>query len=255
MFGCPKLYSQTVRSHIDKSCMKIGEQAHFRISAVAESSADVHFPPNDSILQRIKGVEILSTNDSISKYHTSVCRSRIYTITSFDPSVYSFSSLPVVIDGTLFKTGNISLTVQGVEIDTTHVEKIYDLKSAMRPPFSYSEWIWPLIISLVSLLLTILLIYIAIRIKDNKPHGKEFMRIANEMKEKLNFKWFDMHFDPTHRFVEPDGIYVGTYFQRINSIFEREKLNVIHSKNKTMIEERIKNTEDMIGLFSTRELY
>lgn len=40
------------------------------------------------------------------------------------------------------------------------------------------------------------------------------------MKEKLNFKWFDMHFDPTHRFVEPDGIYVGTYFQRINSILK-----------------------------------
>jgi hypothetical protein len=32
-------------------------------------------------------------------------------------------------------------------------------------------------------------------------------------------------------------------------------LNVVHSKNKAMIEERIKNTEDMIGLFSTRELY
>ena len=80
-------------------------------------------------------------------------------------------------------------------------------------------------------------------------------KYCNEMKEKLNFKWFDMHFDPTHRFVEPDGIYVGTYFQRINSFFEREKLNVVHSKNKTMIEERIKNTEDMIGLFSTRELY
>ena len=87
-----------------------------------------------------------------------------------------------------------------------------------------------------------------------KKESTDGRKSCNEMQENLNFKWFDMHFDPTHRFVEPDGIYVGTYYKRISFVFERERLNLLRYKEKiARVEERINNTEEMIRLFSIKE--
>ena len=76
---------------------------------------------------------------------------------------------------------------------------------------------------------------------------------CNEMKEILNFKWFDMHFDPTCRFVEPDGVYVGTYFERLSCIFEKERLALANcKKDMSKLERRISNTQEMIDLYAQR---
>ena len=62
-----------------------------------------------------------------------------------------------------------------------------------------------------------------------------------------------MHFDPTQWFVESDGIYVGTYFQRINSIFEKERRVLKNCKKDiSKLEQRISNTQEMIDLYSQR---
>lgn len=76
---------------------------------------------------------------------------------------------------------------------------------------------------------------------------------CNEMKERLNFKWFDMHFDPTYRFVEPDGVYVGTYFERLSCIFEKERRALANcKKDMSKLERRISNTQEMIDLYAQR---
>ena len=70
---------------------------------------------------------------------------------------------------------------------------------------------------------------------------------CNEIKERLNFKWFDMHFDPIYRFVESDGVYIGTYFERLSCIFEKERRALANcKKDMSKLERRISNTQEMI---------
>lgn len=79
--------------------------------------------------------------------------------------------------------------------------------------------------------------------------------IYKDMQDVLNFKWFDMHFAPTHKFVEEDGIIVGTYYDRMLRVIERERKKLISTEEYSKIEERINNTIEMIEIFSKYSVY
>ena len=92
-----------------------------------------------------------------------------------------------------------------------------------------------------------------LKTRELSTHNAIFYKRLFIEKERLNFKWFDMHFDPTYRFVEPDGVYIGTYFERMSCIFEKERRALTNCKKDiSKLERRISNTQEMIDLYAQR---
>ena len=155
-----------ITAEIRNSKILIGEQTEIIVNANDIAQQSVEFPSFDSLQTVIPGIEVLSFRDSS---FSNGGRARIYTITSFDSADYIIPQLDVKINGKIYHTNELNLMVSSVEVDTANVSQIFDLKSPMEPAFSMSEWLLPLILSVICLLVSIVLTYVIIRIKDNKP--------------------------------------------------------------------------------------
>lgn len=170
LFSISATHAQ-VTAEIEKSSINIGEQTIITIHANSSSKNNIIFPSYDSLQSIIPGIEVLKTEDRTNVPNQI---SRSYIITSFDTASYEIPSFNVSVNGKTYSTNSLPLKVESVEIDTTNVEKIYDLKPALEPAFQLSEWTFPVIASILTMLISVLLIYIIIRIKDNKPIIRRF---------------------------------------------------------------------------------
>jgi len=163
-----------VVADISRNSIKIGEHAIISVKAQGTQNDKVDFPQYDSLQQIIPGIEVLQQNDTVLTYGKYITYSRKYYITSFDTANYTIPPIEVKINNKIFKSNILSLYVEPIAIDTTNVEKIYDLKPPMEPAFDIREWLIPLFLSIITFITSIFLIYILIRIKDNKPIIRRF---------------------------------------------------------------------------------
>ncbi len=159
-----------VKSSIMNPNITIGQQTVLSLSV--EGGKQIEFPTFDSLQIIDKGIEVLSFKDSLSASGSTSFRN--YIITSFDTTSNHIASLTIKVDGQFYSTKEINFHVQSVEIDTTSTEAIYDLKEAMLPPFNIEEWSPLIYISLFLMFTGLLMAYIIIRLKENKPIIRKF---------------------------------------------------------------------------------
>ena len=159
----------TVHSELGSTWIKIGEQTSLTLRVEGSPSDAVEFPRYDSLSVLTPGISVISSHDSTFMSGGSPCYQRRYLITSFDTAHYDIPSLDVKVSGQAYSTNSIPLEVRGVDIDTTKVDKIFGLKSPMEPAFDMNEWRLPLLLGILTFIVSLLLTYIIIRIKDNKP--------------------------------------------------------------------------------------
>lgn len=155
----------TVEMELRDTVVEIGNQTELRIKVSGTSLPSIEYPSYDSLQSISPGIEVLSHHDSDSGGY----QIRTYTITSFDTTVSKIVPLQVKIDGKPYQTGELPLKIQSMPIDTSNVDQIKSLKGSMEPPFRLSEWFIPFLLSIITLLVSLVIIYIIIRIKDNKP--------------------------------------------------------------------------------------
>lgn len=172
IIGINRVKSQpTVTARIDSSCIFVGQQIGLKLE-VAHVSGEtrIDFPQFDSLQEIIQGVEfIYATPIDTDKTNLDTKFIRTYFITSFDTAIYTIPPMQIKINGVSYETTKMPLKVCSFPIDTANISKIYPIKSQMYPPFLWDEWKNPIYISLVVLLLTIVLFYILIKLKDKKP--------------------------------------------------------------------------------------
>ena len=159
--------NENIDAVIGRTKLKMGDQTDLKVSVATASQTTVEFPSYDSLALIAPGIEVLSFRDSISRTNSE--HIRIYTITSFDTTVTKIPSIEVTIDNKKVKTKELPFKVLSVPIDTTNVEQIFDLKEPMEPAFDVKEWHLPMLLSFITLIVSMILTYIIIRIKDNKP--------------------------------------------------------------------------------------
>lgn len=159
--------NEPVKAVLSRSKLKLGDQTELKVIVSSSANYTVEFPSYDSLQCITPGVEVLSFRDSFSTSGSE--RVRIYTITSFDTAVSNIPPIEIKVDKTLYSTKELPLKVLSVPIDTAAVEQIFDLKEPMEPSFDIHEWLLPFILSIITLIVGIILTYIIIRIKDNKP--------------------------------------------------------------------------------------
>jgi hypothetical protein len=161
----------TVVAAIDSIEMLIGQQVHVTVTATMKEGAKAEFPVFKPTQQIIPGVEVLkSTEIGVKgKKNGFVDRQVVYTLTSFDDTLYYLPPFVVKVDGKPYESKSLALKVIGIEVDTTHVEKFFGPKDVQDNPFQWSEWALLFWLSVLMLVLLAVGYYLFVRLKSGKP--------------------------------------------------------------------------------------
>ncbi len=161
----------TVEAAIDSIEILIGEQAHVTVTATMKEGAKAEFPVFKPTEQIIPGVEVLKSTEVGVKSRDDcfVDRQVVYTLTSFDDTLYYLPPFVVKVDGKPYKSKSLALKVVGIEVDTTHVEKFFGPKDVQDNPFQWSDWSLLFWLSVLLLLLLAVCYYLYVRLRFGKP--------------------------------------------------------------------------------------
>jgi hypothetical protein len=140
------LFAQ-VRSSIDTTLIRIGEEIKYTIEVEADTTALVLFPEGQSFqpLEMIESYKV-DTTYAQAKYRLI----KKYGLTQFDSGSYKVPSQRVMIDDRAFSTDSTLVEVRDVPVDTTQ-QKMFDIKPVIEvehPPFNFVKflkWLLPLL--------------------------------------------------------------------------------------------------------------
>ena len=151
----------SVEARIDSIEMLIGEQVHVTLTATMQEGAKAEFPVFKPTQQITPGVEVLGSIEQGVKGLNDgwVERSVVYTLTSFDDTIYYLPPFQVKIDGKAYESKSLALKVLTVEVDTVHTEQFFGPKDAQENPFQWSEWSLPFWLSMIMLILIMAVSY------------------------------------------------------------------------------------------------
>ena len=161
----------SVEAEIDSIQIFVGQQAHVTLAATAKENAKVEFPQFKPTEYVTPGVEVLDCRELEKKEKDNgfVTRSVIYTMTSFDDTLYYLPPMTVKIDGKPYKSKSLALKVLTIEVDTLHAEQFFGPKDVQDNPFQWSDWSLPFWLSVLMLVLMAVCYYLYLRLRDNKP--------------------------------------------------------------------------------------
>jgi len=144
-----------VRSVVDTTTIRIGEQIKFKIEVEADSSALVIFPEGQTFLP-LEAVEATDI-DSLRK-KSNIILSRIYKLTQFDSGYYTIPSQKVLVGDNILFTDSLKVRVNAIEVDTTK-QKLYDIKPIIEVSKSSGNWWKWLLLVLLALGIIVFIIY------------------------------------------------------------------------------------------------
>ena len=161
----------SVEASVDRIEMLVGQQAHVTLKAVVKENSKVEFPkfkPSEFVTP---GVEVLAGQSMDDKELDNGCveKAMVYTLTSFDDTLYYLPPLTVKVDGKPYQSKSLALKVLTIEVDTTHVEQFFGPNDVQDNPFLWSDWSLSFWLSVLLLILMALVYYLYIRMRDNKP--------------------------------------------------------------------------------------
>ena len=161
----------SVEATIDSIQIFVGQQAHVTLTATAKENAKVVFPQFKPMEYITPGVEVLDRQELEQQPLDNgfVSRSMVYTMTSFDDTLYYIPPMTVKIDGKPYESKSLALKVLTIEVDTLHAEQFFGPKDVQDNPFQWSDWSLPFWLSVLMLVLLAVAYYFYLRLRDNKP--------------------------------------------------------------------------------------
>lgn len=169
-FGKAGAQSVTVEATIDSLQILIGQQAKIKLQVSMDAKQKAIFPAfNDTIVSGVEVVDISKPDTTFLNNGKRISVQKVYTVTSFDSALYYLPPMPVDISGKIYKSKALALKVFSIPVDTVHSERFYGQKTIMKTPFVWKDWYGLIACSFFALPLLGLLIYLIIRLGDNKP--------------------------------------------------------------------------------------
>ena len=161
----------SVEAVIDSIQIFVGQQAHVTLTATAKENAKMEFPQFKPTEYITPGVEVLDRQELEQQPQDNgfVSRSMVYTMTSFDDTLYYLPPMTVKIDGQPYKSKSLALKVLTIEVDTLHAEQFFGPKDVQDNPFQWSDWRLPFWLSVLMLIFLAIAYYLYLRLRDNKP--------------------------------------------------------------------------------------
>ncbi|WP_370390143.1 BatD family protein [uncultured Winogradskyella sp.] len=144
-----------VRSEIDTTTIRIGEQFNYKIEVETDSSSVVVFPEGQTFLP-LEAVEASEIDSLLNA--SQIVLSRIYKLTQFDSGTYTIPRQKIVVGDNIHFTDSLKVRVNAIEVDTTK-QKLYDIKPIIEVEKTSSNWwIW-LLLGLLLVAIGAFLIY------------------------------------------------------------------------------------------------
>lgn len=160
----------SVEAEIDSIQIFVGQQTHLKLTTTVQPSAKVEFPQFQPTQMITPGVEVLACKEEKKDAGDGFeARSMVYTLTSFDDTLYYLPPMTVKVDGKQYKSKSLALKVLTIDVDTTKVDQFFGPKDVQDNPFLWSEWSLPFWLSVLMLVLLVLCYYLYLRLRDNKP--------------------------------------------------------------------------------------
>ena len=166
----PVMAQVAVEAEISSVQMLIGEQVQIKLKTTAQQDKKVEMPFFKPLEMITPGVEVINTEDiGTENLEDKTVFTRLYTITSFEDTLYYIPPFQVKVDGKQYESNTLALKVITLDVDTTNVEKFYGPKDVQDNPFLWAEWSTPFWLSVIAAVLFIIIYLLYIRLKDNKP--------------------------------------------------------------------------------------
>ncbi|MCW8982043.1 MAG: BatD family protein [Altibacter sp.] len=156
--------SAQVRSSVDSTSIKIGEEIQYTIEVVADTTDLVVFPEGQTFLP----LEVIESYKIDTTYEQAKYRLiKKYGLTQFDSGSYTIPPQRVVINERTAATDSLRIEVRDVAVDTTQ-QKMFDIKPAMDVADAPYDFLKVLYWLLPFLLLLAVLGYVFFRRKKRK---------------------------------------------------------------------------------------
>ena len=167
----PMTAQVNVEARIDSMQILIGQQTRVTVTTTTRQDAKVDFPSYRPTEYLTPGVEVLNMSDvQVEPIDNGMAHFvRVYTLTSFDDSLYYLPPFSVHVNEKEYKSKSLALKVLTVDVDTLHIEQFYGPREVQDNPFLWSEWSPLFWLSVMMLLLLTLCYYLYLRLRDNKP--------------------------------------------------------------------------------------
>lgn len=247
----------SVEARIDSMEMLIGEQVHVTVTVVAGKSSTVIFPSFKPQQMLTPGVEVLEASEVATedKDGGDAEYKKIYTLTSFDGSLYYLPPFEVKVDGKPYKSKSLALKVIEMEIDTTRVDFFFGPKDVQDNPFLWSEWSPIFWLSIIMLLLLAGGYYLYLLLRDNKPIKINIKIVKRLLPHQKAMKAIEMiKADKMVSAEDPKEYYTKLTDTLRNYIKERYGFNAMEMTSQEIIE-RLTDVPDNTSLDELRTLF
>ncbi|WP_456867938.1 BatD family protein [Galbibacter sp. BG1] len=125
-----------VKSSVDSTSIKIGEQIHFTFEVEADTTSQVIFPEGQTFMP-LEVVEALPTDTLINQDKFNLIKK--YALTQFDSGTYTLPRQQVMINNKPYFTDSLKIEVNTVVVDTTK-QKMYDIKGLAQVEKPFGDW-------------------------------------------------------------------------------------------------------------------
>ena len=195
LLGCGYLVhaqsTPAVKSEVDTTFIKIGEQLQFKVIVEVDSTDTVIFPDGQTF-SPLETVEAFATDTTRKKDRITLLKT--YALTQFDSGAYKLPAQRIEINGKGFFTDSLQIYVATVPVDTL-AQKMYDIKPLIQVEKSGSG-LWQILVVILGVLAVIagLIYWFVIRRKPMTQEEKEAMlppydRALLELKKLDNSKY------------------------------------------------------------------
>ena len=158
-----------VTASVDSTKILIGGRSHYFITVYAPKGTKISFPEFNK-KKIVPDVEVLSARSDTADANGKIRIRRIYTITAWDAKRYTIPAQKVIVGGATKTTGNVTLDVQAVPVDTVKSTPMPP-DDIQKVPFSWGEWV-PVILVIVLALILICIVFYLYRILCHKKNGR-----------------------------------------------------------------------------------
>ena len=165
-----KAQNVTVNAEIDSFQRLIGEQAKITIEVTANAGSRIVLPNFDKEI--VEGIEIVHKAEPDTQYLNGKKRieiKEVYTVTSFDSSLYVIPPFEVLVDGDPYFSKELAMAVYIMPVDTTNVDAFFGPKDIWRTSLSWADIKDSFWLFIALLLLGTAFVWMLIRYMNNKP--------------------------------------------------------------------------------------
>ncbi len=141
------LYGQ-VKTSVDTTTIRIGEEILYSLEVEADSTELVLFPEGQSFLP-LEVIESYKVDTAFGEAKFRLIKK--YGLTQFDSGAYTIPSQKIVINDRVYSSDSIRVEVRDVPVDTSK-QKMFEIKPAIEvgnPPFDFITllyWLIPLLV-------------------------------------------------------------------------------------------------------------